>query len=312
MYRAKLDGVSFARYDRALDRGGDKLRLADELSVAIAADELALHYQPQLELAQRRVTTFEALVRWPHPEHGLIGPLAFLPLAEHAGLMPKLTQWVLNSALGQCSLWRAARRTVRVSVNISAGDLVDPGFPDVVSKLLTRHAVPPEALLLEITETSIIEEFARTRHAVARLRELGVQVSIDDFGAGFTSLAYLNDLAVGELKLDRRFIRPLAQGRRSRNSELVRATIELGHALGLRVVAEGVEDAATLELLSELGCDIAQGYEIGRPVPAHEIVLPHLPTTAGFPRAAAPTGGAQTAPPAPGPGLRPAALPQRS
>jgi EAL domain-containing protein (putative c-di-GMP-specific phosphodiesterase class I) len=219
---------------------------------------------------------------------------------------------VLNSALGQCSLWRAARRTVRVSVNISAGDLVDPGFPDAVAELLTRHAVPPEALLLEITETSIIEEFARTKHAVARLRELGVQVSIDDFGAGFTSLAYLNDLAVGELKLDRRFIRPLAQGRRSRNSELVRATIELGHALGLQVVAEGVEDAATLELLSELGCDIAQGYEIGRPVPAHEIVLPHVPTTAGFHRAAAPTGGAQTAPPPPGPALRPAALPQRS
>ena len=312
MYRAKLEGVPFARYDRALDRGSDKLRLADELSVAIASGELTLHYQPQLELAQRRVSTVEALVRWPHPEHGLIAPLTFLPLAEQAGLMPELTQWVLSSALGQCSLWRAACRPVRVSVNISAGDLVDPGFPDAVAELLTRHAVPAQALLLEITETSIIEHFARTKHAVVRLRELGVQVSIDDFGAGFTSLAYLNELAVGELKLDRRFIRPLARGRRSRNSELVRATIELGHALGLRIVAEGVEDAATLELLDELGCDIAQGYGIGRPVPATELVLPHVPTTAGSPRAATPTGGAQTAPPPPGPGLRPAALPQRS
>ncbi|MEO6859111.1 MAG: diguanylate cyclase, partial [Solirubrobacteraceae bacterium] len=142
MYRAKLDGAPFARYHRALDRGADKLRLAEELSAAITAGELALHYQPQLELAQRRVATVEALVRWPHPQHGLIGPLTFLPLAEHAGLMPQLTQWVLNSALGQCSLWRAARRPVRVSVNISAGDLVDPGFPDAVAELLTRHTVP--------------------------------------------------------------------------------------------------------------------------------------------------------------------------
>jgi EAL domain-containing protein (putative c-di-GMP-specific phosphodiesterase class I) len=307
MYRAKLDGVPFARYDGSLDRGGDKLRLADELSAAIASDELTLHYQPQLELAQRRVDTVEALVRWPHPEHGLIGPLTFLPLAEQAGLMPKLTQWVLSSALGQCSLWRAACRPVRVSVNISAGDLVDPGFPDAVAELLTRHAVPAQALLLEITETSIIKEFVRAKHAVARLRELGVQVSVDDFGAGFTSLAYLNELAVGELKLDRRFIQPLARGRRSRNSELVRATIDLGHALGLQIVAEGVEDAATLELLDELGCDIAQGWEIGRPVPATELVLRPVPTTAEeFPRAAVPTGGAQTAPPPPGLSLRPA------
>ncbi|MGB9183305.1 MAG: bifunctional diguanylate cyclase/phosphodiesterase [Solirubrobacteraceae bacterium] len=312
MYRAKLDGVPFARYDRALDRGGDKLRLADELSAAIASDELTLHYQPQLELAQRRVATVEALVRWPHPEHGLIGPLTFLPLAEQAGLMPKLTQWVLSAALAQCSLWRAACRPVRVSVNISVDDLVDPGFPDAVAELLMRHAVPARGLLLEITETSIIKEFARAKHAVARLRELGVQVSIDDFGAGFTSLAYLNELAVGELKLDRRFIRPLAQGRRSRDSELVRATIDLGHALGLQIVAEGVEDTATLELLDELGCDIAQGYALGRPVPATELVLPQVAPTAGFHPAAAPTGGAQTAPPPPGPVLRHAALPQRS
>ncbi|MGH2867188.1 MAG: putative bifunctional diguanylate cyclase/phosphodiesterase [Solirubrobacteraceae bacterium] len=312
MYRAKLSGIPISRYDRALDRGGDKLRLADELSAAIGAGELVLHYQPQLELARRRVATVEALVRWPHPEHGLIGPLTFLPLAEQACLMPQLTRWVLDSALGQCSRWRADRSPVRVSVNISAGDLVDPGFPDTVAELLTRHAVPASALVLEITETSIIEEFARTKHAVARLRELGVQVSIDDFGAGFTSLAYLNDLAVGELKLDRRFIRPLARGRRSRNSELVRATIELGHALGLQIVAEGVEDTATLELLFELGCDVAQGYVIGRPVPATEVVLSDALPTAGFHPAAAPTAGAQTAPPPPAPGRRPAALPQRS
>ena len=274
MYRAKLNNTPFARYDAQLDRGADKLRLADELSTAIAGGELVLHYQPQLQLTQRQILTVEALVRWPHREHGLIGPLTFLPLAEQAGLMRDLTYWVLDSALRQCAAWRSARSLVCVSVNISAGDLVDPGFPDAVARLLDCHAVPTEALMLEITETSIIQEFERAKHAVARLRELGVQVSIDDFGAGFTSLAYLNDLAVGELKLDRRFIVPLSGGRRSRDSELVRATIDLGHALGLRIVAEGVEDEATLELLAELGCDIAQGYAIGRPAPAPDVNLP--------------------------------------
>jgi diguanylate cyclase (GGDEF)-like protein len=277
MYRAKLDDTPFARYDSELDRGADKLRLADELSTAIAGGELVLHYQPQLELTQREIVTVEALIRWPHPEHGLIGPLTFLPLAEQAGLMQDLTQWVLDTALRQCADWRSARSFVRVSVNISAGDLVDPGFPDAVAGLLARHAVPTEALVLEITETSIIKEFERAKHAVARLRELGVQVSIDDFGAGFTSLAYLNDLAVGELKLDRRFIVPLSGGLRSRDSELVRATIDLGHALGLQIVAEGVEDDAALELLAELGCDIVQGYGIGRPVAAPDLELPRAP-----------------------------------
>jgi diguanylate cyclase (GGDEF)-like protein len=271
MYRAKLGSSRFARYERTLDRGGNKLRLADELSAAIDADELVLHYQPQLDLRNDQVTTVEALVRWRHPEHGLIPPLMFLPLAEEAGMMAKLTRWVLNQALAQCSAWRAAGRQMRVSVNMCASDLVDPAFPNLVAALLTRELLSAESLMLEITETSIIDEFERAKDGVARLRELGVQVSIDDFGAGFTSLAYLNDLAVGELKLDRRFIAPLAGGARSRDSELVRATIELGHALGLEVVAEGVEDGASLELLRDLGCDIAQGYGIGRPVPAAQL-----------------------------------------
>lgn len=271
MYRAKLSSARSARYERTLDRGGNKLRLADELSAAIDSNQLILHYQPQLDLRSHRITTVEALVRWRHPEHGLIQPLTFLPLAEEAGMMGKLTQWVLTSALGQCSAWRAAGRPVRVSVNVAAGDLVDPQFPGLVAALLARERLPAQSLLLEITETSIIHEFERAKLAVQRLHELGVLVSIDDFGAGFTSLAYLNDLPVGELKLDRRFIIPLAGGARSRDSELVRATIELGHALDLQVVAEGVEDDGALDLLRDLGCDVAQGYGIGRPGPAAEV-----------------------------------------
>ncbi|MGI8507331.1 MAG: putative bifunctional diguanylate cyclase/phosphodiesterase [Solirubrobacteraceae bacterium] len=273
MYRAKLGSSPFACYEPTLDRGGNKLRLADQLSAAIDADELVLYYQPQLDLRDDQIRTVEALVRWRHPEHGLIGPSAFLPLAEEAGMMDELTRWVLAQALAECSAWRAAGRELRVSVNVAAVDLTDPEFPGTVGALLARERLSPDSLVLEITETSIIEEFERARDAVGRLRELGVQVSIDDFGAGFTSLAYLDDLAVGEMKLDRRFITPLAGGVRSRDAELVRATIELGHALGLQVVAEGVEDSASLELLRELGCDIAQGFGIGPPVPAAELEL---------------------------------------
>jgi diguanylate cyclase (GGDEF)-like protein len=271
MYRAKLTGSRVAAYERRVDGDGDRLRLADQLRAAIEHGALELHYQPQLDLRRGEVSTIEALVRWRHPELGLIPPLTFLPLAEEAGLMRKVTRWVLGEALAQCAGWRTPDWDLRVSVNVSAGDLLEPGFPALIMELLRSRGLPPSSLMLEITETSIIEEFERARDVVLCLREMGVQVSIDDFGAGFTSLAYLNSLAVAELKLDRRFIAPLAGGRRSRDSDLVHATIDLGHALGLRVVAEGIEDRAALELLADLGCDIAQGYWVGRPVPAPEL-----------------------------------------
>jgi diguanylate cyclase len=274
MYRAKLASAPFTHYENTFNDGGNRLRLADELSAAIDTDQLVLHYQPQLELRSGEIEKLEALVRWHHPTLGMIPPLNFLPLAEEAGMMHKLTRWVLERGTTQCSAWRADGRPLRVSVNVSATDLVDPAFPQIVSGLLADVGLPPESLMLEITETSIIERFDRAKDVIDRLRQLGVEVSIDDFGAGFTSLAYLSSLAVGELKLDRQFIAPLADGSRSRDAELVRATIELGHALGLQVVAEGVETTGTLELLTELGCDIAQGFAVGRPAPANELVLP--------------------------------------
>jgi diguanylate cyclase (GGDEF)-like protein len=279
MYRAKLDGVAHARYDRLLDRGGDKLQLADELQAALAAGDLVLHYQPQLELRSGQVRAVEALVRWQHPEHGLIAPVKFLTLAQEAGMMAELTRWVLSEALAQCARWRADGHDLRVSVNISASDLIDPDFPHTVARVLAATNLDAQALLLEITETSIIEDFARAQHAVDRLAALGVQISIDDFGSGFTSLAYVSDLRVGELKLDRRFIAPLSGDVRTRDSELVRALAELGHALGLQVVAEGIEDPAAIELLYELGCDLAQGYAISRPLPAAELDLTRKPVT---------------------------------
>ena len=277
MYRAKLERARVALYDQRLDHGGEKLQLADELSDALDNDGLTLHYQAQLDLHTRQVRSVEALVRWPHPEHGLIGPLSFLPLAEQAGLMGKLTRWVLTRAIAECSAWRAAGDRARVAVNISASDLADPELPAFVAALLRRASLPADALLLEVTETAIVEDFARAKRAVSRLRELGVPVSIDDFGAGFTSLAHLSDLAVAQLKLDRRFIIPLAGGARSRASELVRAMIELGHALGLEIVAEGIEDDDTLELLRDFGCETGQGYAIARPVPVAELAFDRRP-----------------------------------
>jgi len=175
---------------------------------------------------------------------------------------------VLGQALGQCAQWAQSGRPVTVSVNISATNLLDPRFTELVRDMLDANAVPAQSLVLEITETSVISDFERSRQVIADLWDLGVVVSIDDFGAGFTSLAHLSSLAVKELKLDRSFISGLAGAEGGRNLDLVRATIDLGHALGLRIVAEGIEDQQTLDLLAELGCDVGQGYFIDIPKPA--------------------------------------------
>ena len=273
MYRAKTDGEPFALYEPNFDDSGNLLHLADELRTAIGQGELLLHYQPQLDLHTGETLASEALVRWPHPRLGLLPPSRFLPLAEQAGLMGPLTRWVLEQALGQCATWRAAGSEVAVSVNIAPTNPLEAGFSTLVRDLLHIHALPGEAVVLEITETSIITDFERAKLVIAELFDLGVTVSVDDFGTGFTSLAYLSSLAVRELKLDRTFIASLA----TRARQLVRSTIELGHALGLRVVAEGVEDDDTLALFAELGCDIVQGYLIGMPEPADELPFGGIP-----------------------------------
>jgi diguanylate cyclase (GGDEF)-like protein len=270
MYRAKLSGAPFEMYDAEIDDEGNRLRLVDELRVAVESGEFALHYQPQLNLRTRTVSTVEALLRWPHPRLGLVPPLDFLPLAEEAGLMRALTTIVLDQALTQCAAWRASGHDLTVSVNISITNLLDAEFIDLVRDQLLIHEVPASFLILEITETTIVRDFERCKSVIAQLRGLGIGISVDDFGAGFTSLAYLGNLAVSELKLDRSFITGLGTGQAT-DAALVRATIDLGHALGLRVVAEGIEDSATLNVLTGMGCDLAQGFFIGRPVPADQL-----------------------------------------
>jgi diguanylate cyclase (GGDEF)-like protein len=273
MYRAKFGTTSYALYEQDLSDRGNHLRLAEQLRAAIDAEQLTLHYQPQLDLRSGEIATVEALVRWPHPTLGLIPPAKFLPLAEEAGFMADVTALVLGQALEQCAAWRSRGSEVNVSVNVSASDLTDPALRRRVEELLARYGLPPSCLVIEITETSIIVEFEKAREAVGDLRALGVVVSIDDFGAGFTSLAYLSGLAVGELKLDRALIAQLTGGHTRRDLQLVKATVELGHALGLRVVAEGIDSQETLDLVSGLGCDIAQGYFIATPKPAHKLAL---------------------------------------
>jgi diguanylate cyclase (GGDEF)-like protein len=274
MYRAKASGTPYALYEPNLDDGGHQWRLVEELRTAVTGGELVLHYQPQLDLHQGEVVGVEALVRWQHPRLGMIPPLKFLPMAEEAGLMGAVTEWVLSQALRQCADWRAGGRNLTVAVNISPGTLLEDGFTDLVRSLLHAHELSAEHLVIEITETSVIADFERSKQVIDELRALGLVVSIDDFGAGFTSLAHLSSLAVRELKLDRQFISHLGTERQQdRDLQLVRATIELGHAMGLRVVAEGIEDAATLQVLSELGCDSAQGYFISMPKPAEELAF---------------------------------------
>jgi diguanylate cyclase (GGDEF)-like protein len=280
MYRAKLTHQPYEVYTPSIDDGGNRLALVEELRASVEEERLVLYYQPQVDLRNGETIAAEALVRWPHPRLGLIPPLEFLPLAEEAGLMGPLTRLVLDLALAQCAIWRAAGSRLAISVNVSSSNLLDPGFIDVVRSALRRHRVPAAALILEITETTIIRDFAACQSAIEELRGLGLGVSIDDFGSGFTSLAYLGSLPITELKLDRTFIEGLSTHGREQDVKLVRATIELGHALGLLVVAEGIETLATLELLSLLGCDRAQGYFTGRPVPAEEFeAAATLPTT---------------------------------
>ncbi|HXW82349.1 MAG TPA: bifunctional diguanylate cyclase/phosphodiesterase, partial [Acidimicrobiales bacterium] len=271
MFRAKFADLPCAVYDPGQDEGADRLRLSDELSQTLQAGGFQLHFQPQLDFRSGEISAVEVLLRWPHPRSGYVPPLKFLPLAEESGLMPALTAWVLDRALAQCAAWRRAGKRVTVAVNVSPSNLLDDGFIDVVHNLLDRYQLPHGAVVLEVTETSVIANFQRAKRVIDELRQIGVMVSIDDFGAGFTSLAYLRDLAVGELKLDGSFIKPLAGAGTQRDRALVRSTISLGQAMGLRVVAECIEDPGTMKLLADLGCDVGQGFFIGRPVPAEAL-----------------------------------------
>ncbi|WP_236831042.1 bifunctional diguanylate cyclase/phosphodiesterase [Blastococcus sp. KM273128] len=270
MYDAKRTGIGVVRYDgdRHADSSGH-LALVEELRRALPAGQLVLHHQPQVDVRTGRVHGVEALVRWAHPERGLLGPADFLPLAEVHGLMGPLTEAVLARAVEQLADWRSRGLELRMSVNLSASNLLDAGLPARIGALLDEHGVPAAALVLEVTETVLLTDPDRSLAVIGALAELGTPVSIDDFGTGYSSLAYLRDMPVAELKLDRTFTADLLTD--PRTEAIVASTIALAHRLGLHVVAEGVEQEATLDHLERLGCDTSQGYLHSRPVPAEAL-----------------------------------------
>jgi diguanylate cyclase (GGDEF)-like protein len=268
---AKRSHAGICAYDPALDQHStERLGLLAELDRAIAGGELVLHYQPTCDLAGR-VLGVEALVRWAHPQRGLVPPLEFVPVAERTGLIHPLTEVVLDLALTQVRRWLDSGRELPVAVNISTRSLLQPGFAERVLTALGAHDVPSRLLVLEITETTIMEDPERALEVLTRLAGAGIRLSIDDFGTGYSSLAYLKVLPVHELKIDRTFVAALTTSERDR--VIVDSTVALGNRLGLEVVAEGVEDVATLEALAGLGCRLAQGFLFGRPVPADQLRL---------------------------------------
>ncbi|SDE92419.1 diguanylate cyclase/phosphodiesterase [Blastococcus fimeti] len=267
MYDAKRSGRGVALYDAALhaDSSGH-LALVEQLRAALTSDQLVLHHQPQLDIADGRVVGVECLVRWMHPDRGLVPPMEFLPLAEVHGLMGPLTERVLECAVAQLADWRGRGIDLHISVNLSASNLLDTGLPGRVTELLTRHAVPAASVVLEVTESVLLTDPERSLAVIADLAALGVTVSIDDFGTGYSSLAYLRDLPVTELKLDRSFTADLCSDERT--EAIIASTIDLAHRLGLRVVAEGVEDERTLAHLRTLDCDTSQGFLHSPALPA--------------------------------------------
>jgi diguanylate cyclase (GGDEF)-like protein/PAS domain S-box-containing protein len=255
-------------------QGASRLALMAELRQALREDhQLFLQFQPLVRLGDRSLAGVEALVRWQHPRFGLVPPLDFVPFAEKTRLIQPLTRWVLVSALRQSVAWHRGGHDIPVSVNISMRDLVDPGFPELVATLLDAAEAEPSWLWFEITESVIMTEPERAINTLSQLRKLGVRLAVDDFGTGYSSLAYLHRLPIHEIKIDKTFVSAMA-GEASRTN-IVRASIELGHSLHLESVAEGVEDGRTWDLLAALACDIAQGYFISPPLLAEE-VLPWL------------------------------------
>ena len=269
MYQAKEGRTGVERYVPELDGNSvQRLALAGDLRTALEREEFILHYQPKVDLRTNVVTGAEVLLRWAHPVHGWLPPDEFIPLAEHTGLIVPLTNYVFDHALRQMGAWRGQGLDIGVAVNLSARTLIERDLPDRIEAMCQRWAVPTSRLVLEITESMVVADPARALPILARLHELGVEIAVDDFGTGFSSMDYLKRLPVKEVKIDRSFVTTMATD--ARDAAIVRCTIDLARSLGLRVVAEGVETPDVRARLTTLGCDQAQGYSYSRALPAPE------------------------------------------
>ncbi|MDE2089822.1 MAG: EAL domain-containing protein [Gammaproteobacteria bacterium] len=271
MYQAKKGAEGYAVYDPDIDQHSpQRLALLAEVGQAIRENQLVLHYQPKINIKERRTVGMEALVRWQHPQHGLIPPSQFIPLVEVSDLIKDLTLWVIDHALEQYRCWREAGLEVpKIAVNISARNLLDGDLPGRIEALLQTHRAPPGCLDVEITESAIISDPARALEVLTRLNAIGVTLSIDDFGTGYSSLSYLRRLPVQSLKIDISFVSHMLEN--EEDAVIVHSTIGLAHNLGLNVIAEGVEDQDTLNMLEILDCNEAQGYFVSRPIDTGEM-----------------------------------------
>jgi diguanylate cyclase (GGDEF)-like protein len=278
--RVEVYAPEFERSDPA------RLKLLGQVRGALAKGEFILHYQPKVALGERTVVAVEALVRWEHPEHGLLAPGRFIPLIEQTALIGPLTLELIEQAITQAVDWRRRGATIEVSVNLSARNLLDTKLPGRIAALLSAHGLPAEQLIVEVTESSAMADPDRAVGVLRALREMGLGISIDDFGTGNASIAYLANLPATELKIDRSFVTGIAGNARSQ--AIVAAAIELARSLGLRVVAEGIETDSELECLIAAGCEIGQGFLFSRPLPAAELTA--RPACAYGLRAVAPVG----------------------
>ncbi|MGH2365943.1 MAG: putative bifunctional diguanylate cyclase/phosphodiesterase [Chloroflexota bacterium] len=289
MYAAKSSREGIALYDALQDENSAaRLSLLSDLRQAIDGPGLVVHYQPKVTLEPSDEVRLEVLARWNHPSRGEVGPDEFIPLAERSGLIGRLTERVLTLALEQCQRWQAAGLHYTVAVNLSVRNLHDPALPETILRLLERFELPPDVLGVEVTESTIMAKPGRVLEVLSTLSAHGIAISIDDFGTGYSSLAYLKRLPAGELKIDKSFVVDMSSD--ENDAVIVRSTIEMAHNLGLRVVAEGVEDATAWNRLRELGCDEAQGFLVARPMPADAVADWTARWLAERPRAASSPG----------------------
>ena len=277
MYQAKQSNSGFVVYAPKHDSNNlRRLTLLTDLNRAIERNQLILYYQPRVDIPTRKIVSVEGLLRWKHPQHGFVPPDEFIPLAEQGGFIKPLTLWVLNEALRQQHAWKQKGIELNVSVNLSAKNLQDSKLPSQIAKLLATWDISAERLELEITESAIMFDPNKAMHILTMIHNMGVQISIDDFGTGHSSLSYLKRLPARTLKIDKSFVIDMCVN--ENDAIIVRATIDLAHNLGLDVVAEGVEDRDTLDLLEILGCDTAQGCYFSKPLPEKELMASFIPS----------------------------------
>jgi len=271
MYVAKREHKGVEEYDHRIDRHRQHhLSLLGELRQAIDGNELTLHFQPKIDLRTDEINGAEALVRWVHPVRGSIPPSEFIPFAEQTGFIRHVTRWAIDAALAQIRVWLTMAIEVPVAINVSARDLSGAELPDLLIEAIRRHDVPPHLISLEITESALMEDPQHATRILARVRELGIGIAIDDYGTGYSALSYLSQLSVDCLKIDRSLIYSLR--RESKNGAIIRSTVALAENLGLTVVAEGVETPDQIDLLRQFGCHQAQGFGLARPMPADQLL----------------------------------------